>query len=230
MTRASLILFAALFLGSPAHADEKAGKKKGLPHAWPPKIGQLYPELKLKNYDGKTVSLRDYQGKVILVEPIGMGCPACQAFAGAGKKGGFQKARHQKGIKSAHEIMKEYAKVKLTDRRIVFVHLLLYDMSSRKAPTVADAKAWAKHWGLDKQKNALVLVADQRYINRASWNLVPGFQLIDKDFVLRSDSSGHHPKDNLYRKLLPMVKKLLKAKAKTKPKKKKPPVKKTESR
>ena len=40
--------------------------------------------------------------------------------------------------------------------------------------------------------------------------------LIDKDFVLRSDSSGHNPRDDLYRKLMPMVSSLLKARAKRK--------------
>ena len=51
-------------------------------------------------------------------------------------------------------------------------------MSNRKAPTVEDGRKWAAHFGLDRQKNALVLVGDSRYINRASFNLIPGFQLI----------------------------------------------------
>ena len=205
---APLLLIGLLGLALPALGKDK------LPHAWPPKVGKPYPNLELFNHKGKKVKLSTYRGKVILLEPIGMGCPACQAFAGAHKKGAFGGASVQKGIKSAKEILKTYGKVKLKDRRLVFVHLLLYDLSSRKAPSVKDAKAWAKHFGLDKQKNALVLVADSRYINRASWNLVPGFQLIDKNFVLRYDSTGHHPKDDLWKKLLPQVKPLLKERAK----------------
>ncbi|MBL4844009.1 MAG: hypothetical protein JKY65_00665 [Planctomycetes bacterium] len=209
MTRALFVAVLALLIASPAFAQAKK-----LPHAWPPVVGKEYPKLELKNSLGKTVKLIDFKGKVILIKPIGMGCPGCNAFAGAEKKGAYPGASFQKGIPSTTKIFKDYGKVKLSSKKIVVIHLLLYDTSNRKAPTVADAKKWAKHWGIDKLKNEFVLVGDARYINRASYNLIPGFQLIDKNFVLRSDSSGHRPKDNLYTKLAPMVKVLLKERAK----------------
>lgn len=43
-----------------------------------------------------------------------------------------------------------------------------------------------------------MLVGDARYVNGASYALVPGFQVIDRDFVLRYDGAGHHPVDHPY--------------------------------
>lgn len=42
--------------------------------------------------------------------------------------------------------------------------------------------------------------------------MIPGFQLVNEELVLVSDSSGHNLKDSLYERLLPEVGKLLKKK------------------
>lgn len=81
---------------------------------------------------------------------------------------------------------------------LVYVHLLLYDMSAARAPTLEDAREWADHFRLDGVSNAVVLVGDERYVNSASYRLVPGFHVIDKSFVLRYDGSGHRPVDPPY--------------------------------
>ena len=47
---------------------------------WPPKIAEPYPDLQLIDQTGKTVKLSSFKGKVILLEPLGMTCPACQAL------------------------------------------------------------------------------------------------------------------------------------------------------
>jgi hypothetical protein len=44
---------------------------------------------------------------------------------------------------------------------------------------------------------------------KASRDLIPGFQMIDKHFILRSDSTGPSPADDLYSKLLPQIRMLL---------------------
>ena len=54
-----------------------------------------------------------------------------------------------------------------------------------------------------------MLYADSRFIGDATYRMIPGFQLVDRDFVLRSDSTGHRPTHNLYTELLPMVGELL---------------------
>lgn len=211
----TLMIASALFLSLPAFAQKKSKKNKATvlrsnPQFWPPVLNRYYPDLELINQDGKRTRLSSFRGRVIIVEPIGMNCPACQAFAGANKPGvkpygGF---RPQPGLKSIDEMLSQYAGVRVGDPRIVLVQLLLYS-PSMKAPTYREGQAWARNFGLYTQRNAYVLVGTKKMINRYSYNMIPGFQLIDKNFVLRSDSTGHHPKNNLYTHLLPMVKKVL---------------------
>lgn len=175
------------------------GAAGSLPHAWPPVRGQRYPDLELPNHRGKMVKLSSFEGKVIVVEPIGLACPACQAYAGAHDVGAFRGGRPQANLPSFARLLERYAGLDWTSEPdLVYVHLLLYDMSNARAPTREDGRAWAAHFGLDDAPNAVVLVGDARYVNRASYALVPGFQVIDRDFVLRYDGAGHHPADHPY--------------------------------
>ena len=67
---------------------------------WPPKLNEPYPDLHLVDQTGSPTRLSDYKGKVILVEPIGIPCPACQAFCGGNMVGGFQGVQPQPGLPS----------------------------------------------------------------------------------------------------------------------------------
>ena len=49
-----------------------AGCGGGLDFDWPPQVGQRYPDVTLRGLDGERVSLSDFEGKVLLIEPIGM--------------------------------------------------------------------------------------------------------------------------------------------------------------
>jgi len=182
-------------------------------HIWPPRVGARYPNLQLLNSLGERVALETLAGKVILVEPIGMDCPACNAFAGGNRPGasGFQGVTPQSGVLSIDEMLKEYADgISLADDRIVLVHLLLYRPGRDGPPDVRMAQLWAKHFGIEASENMLVLVGEPYLIGPASFNMIPGFQLVDADFVLRFDSSGHHPKHDLWRELLPAIPSLVK--------------------
>ena len=198
-------------------AEAKNGKTSGgtpvinpNPSFWPPVINKQYPDIELANQDGRRTRLSQFKGKVIIVEPIGMSCPACQAFAGANKPSvkPYGNCRPQSGLKSIDEILKQYGGVSIDDPRIVLVQLLLYS-PSMQAPSLKEGQAWAQNFGMKTQQNKYVLVGRSNMINQHSYNMIPGFQLIDKNFILRSDSTGHHPKNNLYTHLLPMVKNLL---------------------
>jgi hypothetical protein len=46
---------------------------------------------------------------------------------------------------------------------------------------------------------------DERFINPASYKMIPGFQLVDRAFILRADATGHTPTHNLWEDLLPML-------------------------
>jgi hypothetical protein len=141
-----------------------------------------------------------------------MDCPACNAFAGGNRPGasGFQGVQPQGGLPSVDEMLGSYAKgVSLSDDRIVLVHLLLYRPGRGGAPKLETARLWAKHFGIEDSEDTLVLVGESYLIGPASYKMIPGFQLIDADFVLRFDASGHHPKHDLWRELLPAVPSLM---------------------
>lgn len=207
MIRRSLLLVLGLLVGCPGGAD---GPTDELPWAWPPVKGQPFPDIELRDHTGQLVKLSDHKGKVIVVEPIGISCPACQAFAGAHEVGTFMGGSAQQGLGSFEELLSDYGGVRL-DREddLLYVHLLLYDMSITRAPTVEEAAAWAEHFGMDGGGNRLVLTGDARLINDASYRMIPGFYLIDREFVLRGDGTGHQPQDHPYDVVLAMVPELL---------------------
>lgn len=177
---------------------------------WAPVKGQPYPDLELIDQTGKTFKLSDLKGKVLLIEPIGMNCHACQAFSGAHEKGVFAGGSAQPGLPDVGKMLKTYGKgTKLPNKKLVLVQLLFYDMKNA-APTPADAKAWAEHFGFERKKNEIVAVPVTDIRSPAVYGMIPGFHLVDKKFTLRSSAAGHAPEDDLYRTLFPMVPKLLK--------------------
>jgi hypothetical protein len=177
--------------------------------SWPPRLGEPYPDLEFTNYDGRKVRLSDFKGKVILVEPVGMTCQACNAFAGAHVRGTFQGIRPQPGLKSIEEYMRERLNGLTVDNSdLVLVQLILYDLFM-DAPDIEDARIWAEHFGLDGNPNIYVLFSERDLRGKTSFDMIPGFQLVDRNSVVRADSTGHQPRHNLFAELLPMIPKVL---------------------
>lgn len=183
-----------------------------LDHPWPPVKGQPYPDLELPDASGKPVKLSSLRGKVLLIEPIGLACAGCNAFAGGEELGGFRGATVQEGVGSIEDLLRRYASVRLEDEPdLVLVQLLLFDDRSQvgHAPTAEDARAWARHFRLEGAPNVIVLRGSTALANPASFGMVPGFQLVDRQGVLRYDGSGHHPQDPPYDTVLAAVPDLL---------------------
>ncbi len=180
----------------------------GKPPAWPPEKNRSYPDLELVDQEGNVTRLSDFKGQVILVEPIGIPCQACVAFAGGHEFGGFEGIAPQADLESIASYAEQFGNVRLDDERIVRVQLLLFD-HAMQAPTQDDAAAWAEHFQMQRSSNDLVLVGTPSMATKASRELIPGFQLIDKHFILRSDSTGQSPADDLYSKLLPQIRQLI---------------------
>ncbi|MBW2715438.1 MAG: hypothetical protein JRD03_05145 [Deltaproteobacteria bacterium] len=181
-------------------------------HIWPPRLGERYPNLRLRTPSGERIELASLEGRVILVEPIGMDCPACNAFAGGNRPGmsGFQGVQPQGGVPSIDEMLDQYAGgLTLDDDRLILVHLLLYRPGRDGPPKLETARLWAKHFRIEESENVLVLVGEPYLIGPASYKMVPGFQLVDKNFVLRFDAAGHNPTHSIWRDLLPAVASLL---------------------
>lgn len=206
-----LAILSAFLLLLAGCGSEQAELLPAPDHIWPPRLDEPYPDLNLLDASGNRVSLSSFKGNVILLEPIGMTCPACNAFSGAnrGEIGHFEGIVPQRGLKSIEELMPEYSwGTETSDDRLVFVQLLLYDLKM-KAPLVEDARNWAEHFKLNECDNCVVLVGKDYLIGDASYNMIPGFQLVDKDFFLRYDSTGHRPTHDLWTELLPALPGLL---------------------
>jgi hypothetical protein len=174
---------------------------------WPPVTGQFYPNLVLKDQTGQITSLSDFRGKVILVEVVGLTCRACHAFAGGNDvgKARFRGIEPQRGLDSIEKYAQGYARVSLEDPDIVFVQLVLYGMDGRSPPSEADVRAWSSHFGMDRNRNEVVLIGDQRFISPQSRKLIPGFHLIDRSGILRAMSSNDPRHDRLHESLLPKL-------------------------
>lgn len=177
---------------------------------WPPRRGERYPNLTLYDHRGQLVSLASLRGKVILLEPVGMTCEACQSLSGAAKVGCFGHQSAQAGIDALEDYFPRYTGgISLSDPRIAYVQVLLYGLDLH-APSPAEARAWAHHFKFDERPNVYVLAGTPELIGPASFAMIPGFQLIDKDFVLRAWWYGETGTgDDLWTKLLPMVRRLL---------------------
>ena len=105
---------------------------------------------------------------------------------------------------SNDEAARDYGGVSLDDPEIVFVHLLLYG-HDMEVPSLADAREWAEHYGIAERPNHVVLVGDGRMLGRETRAMIPGLQLIDRDFVLRYDSTGQTPEHDMWTELWPAV-------------------------
>lgn len=187
----------------------KASLQQNTKVSWPPRYGARYPDLSLMDYRGEVVRLSQFQGKVILVEPIAMTCAGCNAFSGGNRFGAYPGARSQDKLYSIEQYFPNHtAGVPFNSSNLIFVQIVLLNMRNQE-PSLADIKAWAKHFHLDGRENVYVLAGTKDLLGKASTNMIPGFQLIDQNFILRSDSTGHKPRDDLFRTLLPMIPKLL---------------------
>jgi len=176
---------------------------------WPPVVGDIYPDATFIDQEGNPVKLSSFKGSILLIEPIGMTCAACQAFSGAHRYGAFGGVTPQRGLPSIEQLFPQYTDgLSLRNSRIQFIQILFYDLHMN-APTAQDVKNWTRQFRMQRSDNYLVLAAPRAFQGRATANMIPGFQLVDQSFILRADATGHSPRHDLYRELLPMVRELL---------------------
>ncbi len=173
---------------------------------WPPVANKPYPDLTLYDHRGNIVKLSKIaRDRVVLLEPIGMTCQACQAFSGGHKYGPFKGVTPQENLESIEKYLSQYARgLEIQNPKIVYVQLILFDMDM-KAPSVESVKEWARHYRFGGRQNTYVLAGTPEMVGDVSYDMIPGFHLIDRNFVFRGDSAGHQPKHNLWREVLPSI-------------------------
>ena len=175
---------------------------------WPPQVGRTFPNIEFVDQNGVSFKMTELYGSVVLVEYVGMTCRACQAFSGGNEVGGYENVSPIAGLPSIEKLFKDYTNISLDDSRIKFVQVLLYSMTM-DSPTPDHAANWANHFGFDRYNDQIVVVPKRDLRGKGSYNLIPGFQILDKKLVVQRDSTGHKPRHSLYTELLPLVKKLL---------------------
>lgn len=175
-----------------------------------PILGKSYPDIQGIDQGGQVVKLSSFKGSVVLVELIGMTCAGCQGFVGGNRVGGYGGITPQKDLKSVEDYFPVYTPgLSLKDSGVVYVQVLCYSLTL-KAPTPEDVKKWAEHFKVDRSKNHIVIAASPELFGKDTFGMIPGFHLVDKNFNFAADSAGHHPKQNFFTDLLPMIPKLLK--------------------
>ena len=189
-------------------ARDQVQSRMGNQIRWPPEKNSAYPDLNLRDQAGRLRKLSEFKGKVILLEPVGMSCPACIAFSGGQQRGPFRGVRPQLNLDSIEHYVREFGNITLDHPDLVFVQLLLFN-ENLEPPQPGDVASWAEHFGMYRSPHQVVLGGNSSLANAASQAIVPGFQLIDRNFVLRMDSTGERPADDLYRDLLPAIRRLL---------------------
>ena len=109
--------------------------------SWPPKTGQVYPDLALRDCNGNLFRLSSLKGKVILLEPVAMTCTACQAFSGGHACGGYLGVAPQPGIDSLEENLTRFGNgLKFDNPGIAYVQVVIFN-AKLQAPSVAEVKA-----------------------------------------------------------------------------------------
>lgn len=177
-------------------------------HPWPPVKDEAYPDLRLFDESGATVQLSELKGTVLLIEPIRMGCPACQAFSGAHQYGSFGAVMPQAGVEPLEPLLGRHVPgLAPTTRGFQVVQIVFYGLNGG-APSPAELRAWTRHFHL-KERNVLVLGAPAEIADIYARQLIPGFQLVDDAFVLRASATGTQGGAVLSSELLPMIPTLL---------------------
>jgi hypothetical protein len=205
---ATLLSIAAC--SAPGAAPPEPEAVGDLPAGWPPRVGEPYPDLELIDADGDALRIGALEGKVLLIELVGMNCPGCNAFSGGNRPGvgGLRGLTPQPGLPSIEELVARFAPgVSRGDPRLEFQVVQLYDYSM-EAPDLEDAREWRRHFG-ESVPHARITVPAHDLRGPDAYALIPGFQLVDRDQVLRWDSTGHAPRHNLWEQLLPALPKLL---------------------
>jgi hypothetical protein len=176
---------------------------------WPPKVGLKFPEVALIDHTGAPFDFTNLTGKPTLVEIVAMSCAGCQAYSGGNKYGGYGGFPAQTDIQSIDEYFTRFTGgLKLDSNKINFVQIIIYNLRLEPAEP-KQLEAWRQHFHFDEQANAQVLSGGAALANKASFNMIPGFLLLDKDQVVRYDATGHTPRHNLYTELLPAVRRMI---------------------
>ena len=176
---------------------------------WPPEVNKPFPAVKFIDHNGAPFDLDSLKGKPTLVEIVAMSCAGCQAYSGGNRVGGYGGFPAQPDLQSIDEYFTCFTGgLDLHSDKINFVQIIIYNLKLEPAGP-EELAAWRKHFQFDRSPNTVVLSGGKALANQASFNMIPGFILLDKDLVVRFDATGHNPRHNVYTELLPAVRRMM---------------------
>jgi hypothetical protein len=173
--------------------------------SWPPRVGEPFPDITFVDHRGQEVHLADFLGKVLLVEPVGMSCKACNSLADRFSRGAYVGAAKQDGMPNMEELLRRFGKgLTLSHPDILHVQLILYDLTNEQ-PDGEDAKLWSEHFRFDRDPNVIVLVPEADPRNRKTFEAIPGVWLVDRDLNVIADATGNNPGTTIWDDVMPQV-------------------------
>ena len=137
--------------------------------------------------------------------------PVSLSYSGAREYGLYGKAESfDDYVLSLSDTVKNETqnKFSLPNGEVIVLKLILYNQEGTQ-PSAADAENWANYYRLKTSDNFIVAVPANDFRGEESDKIVPGFQLVDRDFNLRVDAAGPTPKHDFKMSLIPLIQKLL---------------------
>ncbi|MGH1403321.1 MAG: hypothetical protein ACRBDL_03690 [Alphaproteobacteria bacterium] len=185
---------------------------KNLPGLWPPKMNQKYPDIDLVNQAGEEFKLSDLKGRVLIVEYIDMSSPVSQAQSGGAILGAYGATTYvDKVTTPVSQVLKQSTEgeLSLPHPHILEVKVIIYGEDGGQASR-DDAGNWASHFNLNLKDGVIVSVPVKDMRDQLTKELITGYQLVDKNLMMRADSTGVEPTHHLKLTFAPLVPRLVK--------------------
>lgn len=166
---------------------------------WPPRIGAPFPRMQFLTPSLQRRSLDEFRGRVVVIEYVSMASAVTQAFAGSRDRGPFGSSALRNDFKPLESYFPEYSGgIPSTD--VILVQILMLDHHAQPVSTET-AAAWNKHFELEA-RGRVILIASPVLLRNQGSEVVGGFQMLDKNGVVRADATGERSK-TLFSELFP---------------------------
>jgi hypothetical protein len=172
--------------------------------SWPAKVGNYFPTMLFLTPNGDKRSIDEFKGRPILIEYVSMSSTSSQAFSGSQDRGSFLAIPINKNFQSLEKYFPVYSSG-VHAHEITLMQILLLGPKGRPVD-LTTAKNWTKHFELE-QRGRIVLIATSALLRNDGSQLLGGFQLLDKNLVVRADATGERSK-TLFSQLFPLIKRI----------------------
>lgn len=170
--------------------------------SWPPQIGQQFPVMPMLSPTLEKRMTDSLRGRVTLIEYASMRSPATQALAGSGERGPYGAVNTYASLKVLESYFPTYS-AGVQAGEVNRVQILMVDLRSQIV-SPALAKAWSDHFELETKHGRIVLIASAALLQGSGSELIGGFQLLDKNMIVRGDATGARSK-TLFSGLFPLM-------------------------